>query len=297
MSRIERGWNGDDGADRRHRDIVRVDDDAVVSLCDRAHGCVQAHRVSQLVGNPLRDRSGAAVDHVLLRPAFDGEQRIDASVGMDEEQHVEQRHVVQVAREQAAHRHLEQVAADGGADARMLEPGCNRPGVPFRSALGRPRRLDRDVPGHAIELRLRQGERHDGKRADLRDEPGITTRASTVDEKVRALHPGLVRRDAELSSQAENSRRAPARATRRLGRPVSRRTDIASICDRRRGHAPRARPPICHRDASDGRRSGRRIRRRPRTRPHRSARACGPHRTWGDGNRDHFGCLDSRLGS
>jgi len=78
----------------------------------------------ELLRDALRDRPGAAFDHVLLGATFDGEQVADASVGLHEEQQVQDRHVVQVAGEQAAYRHLEQIAPDGGSDAGTLEvPG------------------------------------------------------------------------------------------------------------------------------------------------------------------------------
>ncbi len=161
-----------------------------------------------------------------------------------QEQQVQERHVVQVAGEQAAHRHLEQVARDVGADPRTLEPPGDRARVPLRGALRRPRRVERDLLRHPIELHLRQRDRDDGERADLRDEAGVAADAVVVDEEVRALHPRLVGRHAHLRREAEDRVVLRRRATRHRGRPANRRRAAASRPDRRRGRAPRARRPI-----------------------------------------------------
>ena len=88
-----------------------------------------------------------------------------------EEQQVEKRHVVQVAGEQAAHRHLEQIAPDGGPDPGTLEVPGHRTLIPFGGALRRPRRFERNVLGHPIELGLRERDRDDREWTDLRNEP------------------------------------------------------------------------------------------------------------------------------
>ena len=89
-------------------------------MSDRPDRGVQANRVSKLVGDALGDRTGPAIDHVLLAPTLDGEQCVDASMPPNEEQQMQQRHVVQVAGEQTSYRHLEQVAGDRRSDPRLL---------------------------------------------------------------------------------------------------------------------------------------------------------------------------------
>ena len=94
--------------------------------------------------------------------------------------------------------------ADALPDAAVLDEVAERPAVPFLGALRGPRRLERDLLGHPVDLGLRQRDRGDRERADLRDEPGVPADASTVDEQVRALDVRLVRRDADLGREREH---------------------------------------------------------------------------------------------
>ena len=45
---------------------------------------------------------------------------------------------------------------------------------------------------------------HDREWADLRDQPGVATRASVVDQQMCALHPCLVSRDADFACKSED---------------------------------------------------------------------------------------------
>ena len=126
------------------------------------------------------------------------------------------------------------------ADARVLEPRGDRARVPLGGALRRPRRVERDLLRHAVELQLRQRDRDDRERADLRDEAGVAAGAVAVDEEVRALDPRLVRGHADLAREAEDRVVLRARATRRRGRPAC----------RRRAAAVQMRPPTRSRASS-----------------------------------------------
>ena len=94
--------------------------------------------------------------------------------------------------------------ATGGPDAGALEPPRHRTRVPLRSTLRRPRRVDRDVLGHPIDLRLRQRDGDDRERADLGDQARVPACAPAVDEQVGALDPGLVGGDADLAREPED---------------------------------------------------------------------------------------------
>ena len=176
----------------------------ILTLGDRPYRRAQTHRVSQVLGDPLRDGSRATFDHVLLRATLDREQRVDASVRTHEEQQVEERHLVQITCEQAAHRHLEQIARDGGPDPGALEPPSHRARIPLIGAPRHPWGVNGDVLRHPIELHLRQRDRDDREWTDLGNEAPVTARSSLADEEVSALHPCLVRGRPHLPREPED---------------------------------------------------------------------------------------------
>ena len=144
-----------------------------------------------------------------------------------------------------AHRHLEQVTGDVGADPGALQPRRHRSRVPLRGVLRRPRRFDRDVLGHPIDLQLRERDRDDRERADLRDEARVAASSLLIDEQVRTLHPRLVGRDTDLAGEPKDCvvLWAEPRSTT-IDRPIH-RTGVASRCGHRHDRAPRARRPTC----------------------------------------------------
>src|SRR5207245_3563998 len=79
-----------------------------------------------------------------------------------------------------------------------LEPRGDRARVPLGGTRRGPRGVDGDLPRHPVELHLRPGDGRDRKRADLRDEAAVTSRASPADQEMVALRPRLVRGDAHL---------------------------------------------------------------------------------------------------
>src|SRR5262245_8414673 len=143
---------------------------------------------------------------------------MDAPGRADQEQQVEERHVGQVAAEQAAHGTLEEVACDRGTDPRALEEPGHRAGVPLLCALRRPRRLDREAPGHAIELGLRENDRENGEWTDPGDQPVIPPCPTLTYEEMSAGDERLVRRHTHFSRQ-------------RMGRLVSVREPCAATVD------------------------------------------------------------------
>ena len=167
-------------------------------------GRAQPKRPTELVGDPSRDRAGSAVHQVLLRAVLDREQGVDAPVRVGQIQQVEKRRLGQVGRHEAAQRRLEEVASDRRADPRLLEPRRDGPRVPLGRARGGPRGVQRDLPGHLVELPLREREGQHGERTDLRDESGVAARAPLADQEMRALHPRLVGGHAHLAGEAED---------------------------------------------------------------------------------------------
>ena len=97
---------------------------------------------------------------------------------------------------------------------------------------------------HPVDAVLRERDRRDRERADLRDQARVPTDAVAVDEQVRAGDVRLVRGDAELARQAED--RVVAGSEPRaaaVDRGAVRRA-ARSRCGRRRGRALRAPRPI-----------------------------------------------------
>ena len=117
---------------------------------------------------------------------------------------MEERHLVQITCEQAAHRHLEQIARDGGPDPGALEPPSHRARIPLIGAPRHPWGVNGDVLRHPIELHLRQRDRDDRKWTDLGNEAPVTARSSLADEEVSALHPCLVRGRPHLPREPED---------------------------------------------------------------------------------------------
>ena len=98
----------------------------------------------------------------------------------------------QVGRHQAAHRRLEEIARELRADPGFREPRRDRARVPLGRARRGPRRVERDLRGHPVELPLRARERQHREWADLRDQSGVAARASPAHQEMGALHPRLV---------------------------------------------------------------------------------------------------------
>ena len=136
---------------------------------------------------------------------------------------MEERHVVQVAGEQPAHRHLEEVARDASCGSPSARATTRRTARPTRPRAGR---VHGASSGTCFAIRssfhCASAIVSDRERADLRDEPGVAARAPLVDEEVRALHPRLVRGDADLAREAEDRvvLRAEPRAAAIDGRAV-----------------------------------------------------------------------------
>ncbi len=200
----ERGRHGHDGVRRRDDEAVGFDDDTVLVLVDGPDRRAEVHGVAEGVGHAPGDRAGAPLDQVLLRPVLDREQRVEAAVPAHEEQQVQERRLVERAREQPAHRGLEQVARRRRPDARSLEEPGDRSSIPLGRLRRFPRRLERDVLAHAVDLRLGQRDREHGERADLRYEARVATRLPAGDEQVRTLDPRLVGRHAEFAREPED---------------------------------------------------------------------------------------------
>ena len=241
----EGGRHAHDRVPGRDLEVAGVDEHAFVALRDQPDGRVEPHRVAELGGDLLRDRTGAAVDEILLRALLDREQVVDAAVRAHEEQQVQERRVVQVAGEEPAHRHLEEVAPDALVDARLLDVLGDRLRVPLDRLLRGPRRVERHLPRHPVDLHLRPGDAQHRERADLRDESRVLQAAVAVDQQMRAVDVGLVRRDADFRREPERRvvvRREP-RAAAVDRRAVGER--LRSRRGRRRGRALRARRPTC----------------------------------------------------
>ena len=198
-----------------------------------------------------------------------------------EEEQVQVRRLVQAPGEQAAHGHVEQVAA-------QVRPDPERSN---HQATERESHSDARFAVHGASMGTRLEARSSlawaramvthGQRADLRDETLVAQHAAGVDEQVGALDPRLVGGALRSRGPARRSLRVSGPARRLLGRRPSRRTGAGSRSGPRPGRGPRGRRPTCRCGAGAGRLRARRTRRPPRTHRHRSARACALHRNPG----------------
>ena len=122
-----------------------------------------------------------------------------------EEQQVEERHLVQVARHQPAHRHLEQVAGDAACGSRTRS---SHDATECASHSAARCAVHGASSGTCFAIRssfhCASASVSDGERADLRDQARVAPHAAVVDEEVRALHPRLVRGHAHLAREAED---------------------------------------------------------------------------------------------
>ena len=196
------------GTDRTTRGARTVTPSAVTTTWSGcwligADGGAEVDGLPEVRRHPRRHGAGTTIHEVLLRAVLDREERLQAVVPPHEHQQVQQRDVVEVPCVQPAHRHLEEIAGQPGADAGGLEVLADRLVVPLGRPLGRPRCLERHVLRASVDPPLRQGDRGDGQRADLRDEPGVPVGLVPTHQQVRTGDVGLVGRHPGLGGQRE----------------------------------------------------------------------------------------------
>ncbi len=187
----------------------------------------------------------------------------------------------QAPREQAAHRHVEEVTGDGGPNAGSLHPRGHRARVPCLRSFRRPRGVEGNELGGPVQPSLGERDGGDGEGADLRDEPPVAQQPTVVDEEVGTVDPGLVGGHAEVAGEPEHrlvSRREPRSATVHR-RAVGQVLGPDSAADP--GDALRGRPPTCRPGAAAALPTARRSRHPPHTHRRRSVRAFGLHRNPG----------------
>ena len=115
-----------------HGDTVGGDHDGVVLLGDRADGRAEVDGVAEVRRHPRGHRTRPALDEVLLRAALDREEGLKAVVAPHQHQEVQERDVVEVARVQPPHGHLEQVAGRAGCGCRWSRGTRRSTGRPTR---------------------------------------------------------------------------------------------------------------------------------------------------------------------
>ena len=151
----ERGRHRHDRAPAARGRAVGVHRHAVAG---RARCAAPARRarplLAELLGHPERDPLRAAHEAVLLGAALRVEQQLERARRVDVEEHVQERHVLGLRRPHGLHTQLEQHAARLRRHV-AAHPGRHRLAVELRRARGLPGRVERNLPGQAVEAGLR----------------------------------------------------------------------------------------------------------------------------------------------
>ena len=118
-----------------------------------AHGTPQSQRLSQPGGQALGQDLGAAGEATLLCSSGHVEEPVEEASGVTGEQEVEQRELGGLGREHAGHTEAEHGPAPPGPHV-ATNPGVDGLAVPGLGSGRAPRRLQRDVAGHAVQAQL-----------------------------------------------------------------------------------------------------------------------------------------------
>jgi hypothetical protein len=148
-----------------HRDAVGV-------LADRLHRRAEDEPVAEVGRQPLRDLLRAAGEPPVLGAAGDPEQLREAAGRVHVEEEVQQRQVLRLAREDGLHAEGEDLAGPLVLDL-LLEPRLHGDGVPLGGERCLPRRVQRHLERHQVEVEHRRDGLGHRVRVAARDGAGV----------------------------------------------------------------------------------------------------------------------------